>query len=241
MSTYPFQTKPDPLALLGSLADRCAAIHMSHTYRGLLVSAEISLLKQYNNRALFHGPCSQLGIKPNDQILLHSPASDRVLAGRVLEISIHQCMLSIGCLQELEHPWVERSHERVRPQEPVRVTLRSGSYGLTTFLENLSLTGAGLLAYKPAERGVDPNPGQAVKLEFKLPRGGGQYTLPARIVNVDQPSSSLACLGIATYPNVDQARQLDRYITNRKSEILNEIHTTFAGSFESPRVANLYF
>jgi hypothetical protein len=241
MSTYPYQLNQEPLALLGTLADRSAAIQMSHTYRGLLVTTEISLMKLYNNRALFHGLCSQIGIKPGDQILLHSPTSNETLAGRVLEINHHQCMLSVGELVGMEHLWSERGQERVQAPEPVRVFLRSGNCGLPTFLENLSLAGAGLLAYKPAERGLELRPGQAVKLDFKLPQGGGHYSLPGRIANIDYPSSFLAMLGVVTFPSMEQARQLERYITHRKAEILDEINYSFNGFFEVHKVTNLYF
>ena len=65
--------------------------------------------------------------------------------------------------------------------------------------------------------------------------------MPARIVNGHHPSACLACLGVATYPNVEQACQLERFITRRKREILQEIDHSFTDSFEAHKVTNLYF
>jgi hypothetical protein len=241
MSMVPFPIKHEPLSVLGILAHQGAPLRMSRTYRGLLVTVDVNLLTIGADRVLFQDPRNRIYVRPGDQIVLHSPVSDETLGGRVLEINIQQCLISVGELTQIDRPWSERGQERVQAHQPVRVSLRDGNRGVPTLLENLSLTGVGLLAYKLTERGLELRPGQAVNLDFELPRGAGRFLLSARMANVGYPSSHLACLGVATYPDVEQAQQLERYITHRKAEILQEIDLSFAESFEAHTVTQLYF
>ena len=51
----------------------------------------------------------------------------------------------------------------------------------------------------------------------------------------------LAAIGVETYPNVQQARLLERYVTHRKDEIISEIDREIKESFSPPGVRDMYF
>jgi len=119
--------------------------------------------------------------------------------------------------------------------------LRCNERSMSASLENISLIGVGLLAYKTAERGLEPREGSPVTVDFELPVMRGRISLRGRLVNVEYPCERLACLGVHTFPDMDQARVLERYVTHRKAEIVDELDTALNSAFEPRSVKELYF
>jgi len=241
MSTYPFRTNKKATTVLQNLARRKAPVRMSHSFRGMLFTQDLLLESLESDQAYFKISHSCLAASLGDRIYLHSPTDDEMLSARVMEIDIQVGRLVLGDFTDVGRPWATRSHERVRPCKPIRVILRCDTCSLPTFLENISLVGVGLLAYKPAERGLEPRVGNPVKIEFELPILKGRLTLPGRLVNISYPGARLATIGINTFPNVEQARVLERYVTHRQAEIVDELEQAFKADLEPRSVQELYF
>jgi hypothetical protein len=241
MSVLPYRSKSDAVSLLQNLARHNAPLHMSHAFRGVLFTQELSLVSLSADHAMFKAARSHLATQLGDRIFLHSPDISEVLSARVIELDIQLGRLVLGDFAPTGRSWADRSHERVQPRQPIRVTLRCDACSLPTSLENLSLVGIGLLAYKPTERGLDPRVGVPVKIDFELPVARGRVSLPGRLANITYPGARLACLGINSFPNAEQARILERYITHRKAEIVDELDNSFIAAFEPQSVKELYF
>ncbi len=138
-------------------------------------------------------------------------------------------------------PWKERSELRVEPKDPIMVDVRTASMTYRTCMENLSLNGAGLLAYKTIERGLPLEPQQRVLLDFELPPEHRRIVVRGVIANRHSLGETLARIGVHILPSVMKKRWLQRYILWRKNEILEEQERN---SFEENRystVVNLYF
>jgi hypothetical protein len=241
MSVLPYRSRSDAASLLQNLARQSTPLHLSHAFRGVLFTHDLSLLSLSADHAMFKVERSHISAQLGERIYVHSPAIPESLSARVLELDIQIGRLVLGDFSPMGHAWATRSHERVQPRQPIRVSLHCDSCVLSTSLENLSLVGAGLLAYKPAERGLDPRLGVPVKVEFELPVPRGKVTLPGRLANITYPGARLACLGISTFPNTEQTRILERYITHRKSEIVDELDNSLIAAFEPQSVKELYF
>jgi hypothetical protein len=241
MSVLPYRSKSDAVSLLQILARHNAPLHMSHAYRGVLFTQELSLVSLSSDHAMFKAARCHLETQAGDRIFLHSPDISEVLSARVIELDIQLGRLVLGDFAPTGRSWADRSHDRVQPRQPIRVNLRCDSCTLPTSLENVSLVGIGLLAYKPTERGLDPRVNVPVKIDFELPVTRGRVSLPGRLANITYPGARLACLGINTFPNTEQARVLERYITQRKAEIVDELDNSFMAAFEPQSVKELYF
>jgi hypothetical protein len=54
-------------------------------------------------------------------------------------------------------------------------------------------------------------------------------------------SKSIARLGIRLYPKIEQARQLDKYISKRKSEIIEELNQAHVAASVHSGIEFQYF
>jgi hypothetical protein len=226
---------------LGYLARKKAPLTMSHPFRGMLLTQELLLLSIQANQALVQAGHNWLAANPGELVYLHSPACKEVLAARVLGINIQLGEMALGEFEETGRPWVERMYERVQPRQPLRATLQIGDRTLAASVQNLSLGGAGLMAYKLSEHGIELHIGPPLKMDFELPQIRARLSLPSRLVNVQNHGERFSILGLNTFSNVDQARALERYITRRKVEILDELDQSFNDAFEPQSVKELYF
>ncbi len=241
MSTYPFKTQTKDTSNLEALFKPHLCVKVSRPFRGMLFTQELSFVSMELDQALFTISHGRLLADPGDQIFLRSPSGMEVFSAQVLELDNYLGRLILGDFKSMGRSWTPRSQERVQPHQPTRVMLRCKDCSLSTFLENLSLAGVGLLAYKPVERGLEPRIGHTVKVDFDLPVVHGHQSLPGKLVNVSYPGAHLAYLGVQIFPNAQQASLLERYITNRQSEIINEIDQVIEASFGPPSVHDLYF
>jgi hypothetical protein len=241
MSTATYRSASSAVSVLGNLARKKAPLAMSHPFHGMLLTQELLLLSIQPDQALVQAGRNWLAANPGERVYLHSSACKEVLTARVLGVNIQLGEMALGEFEDTGRPWIERMHERVQPRLPLRVFLQIGDQGLAASLENLSISGAGVLAYKLIERGIELHAGQPIKLDFELPMIGARLSLPARLVNVQNHGERFSSLGLNTFPNVDQVRALERYITRRKVEILDELDRSFNDVFEPQSVKELYF
>jgi len=207
----------------------------------VVLTQDLSLVSLTPERTLVQLGSRWLSVNPGDPIYVHSPGCDKVLTAQVLAINIQSGELALGKFSLIDRSWVDRAHERVQPRQPIHAVLRIDDRTLTVSLENLSVNGAGLLAYNLPEHGFNLSPDEAVKLEFELPQTRARLALPARVVNLRYHGGHLACLGLHTFPNNPQARLLERTINLRKAEIMEELDQVFYETFQPRSVKELYF
>jgi hypothetical protein len=241
MSTLPFAQGPPARAMLGMMARQNQPVQLSHPFRGMLLTQEVGLVSLGANDATFQARRSKLCAALGGRVFLHSKELNETIAARVLDLNVQMGRLSLGEFELTGRPWTERVDERVQPRQPVRVALRCEQHTLPTFLENISANGVGLLIYKPQASGLELEKGQPVKLEFDLPGVRARLALSGRVANMIYPASHLALVGVQTFPSVEQARMVDRFIRSRLAEILDELDRVFAEALEPRSVKELYF
>jgi hypothetical protein len=141
----------------------------------------------------------------------------------------------------LDTPWKERCDMRVEPKDPIMVNVRSGPVSYRACIENLSVSGAGLLAYKVIERGVPLEPQQHVLLDFELPPDQKRLVIRGVIANLHLLGDTLVRIGVHILPSVVKKMLLQRYILWRKNELIEELDQTSLAENKYPTVVNLYF
>jgi hypothetical protein len=241
MVAQPYQSSSETAVLLKDLAQDNTKLFMSHPYRGLLFTEELSLIRLENEQALFKTGRSRGSVSLGDHIFLYNPLMKAVISAQVCALDIQLDRVVLCNFTVTGRQWCDRNNERVQPQHPVRVNLRCDDCTLSAFLQNISLEGVRLLTYKPAERGLDPRIGRPIKIEFELPVARGKISLAGRLANITLPGPRLALLGLHTFPTIEQSRVIERYITRRKAEILDELDGAIHESMELPSVKELYF
>jgi hypothetical protein len=241
MSAYPYQKQINTTSNLESLLERNPSLKLIRPFKGMLFTQELSFVSIEEDQAHFAISRGRLLANPGDRIFLRSSSGMEVFSALVLELDNYLGRLVLSEFKPIGRSWAARSHERVQPHQPTRVMLHCKDCLLPTFLENFSLAGIGLLAYKPVERGLELRIGHMVKVDFDLPLVRGHISLPGKLVNVSHPGERLAYLGVQIFPNMQQSRLMERYITNRKSEIIDEMDKVIHASFVPPSVQDMYF
>lgn len=231
----------DALAVLTSLAGKKVPLYLSLPYKGMALPQELQILEIQDGQITIQAPNQGRDFLVGDFIFLHSQEIPQTIAARLSEINLPTGQLKLSEVIYLGTPWKERSEPRVEPKDPIMVDVCTASMAYRACMENLSLNGAGLLAYKAIERGIPVEPQQRVLLDFELPPDHRRIVVRGVIANRHLLGNNLVRIGVHILPSVNKKRWLQRYILWRKNEILEELERN---SFEENRystVVNLYF
>jgi len=231
----------DAFNVITRLAEKKLPLYLSLPYKGLALPQELQILDIQEDQVTIQAPHQGGNLLVGDFIFLHSQEIMQTLAARLVEINLPTGQLRLSELVYLGTPWKERSDMRVEPKDPIMVDVRSASMTYRACMENLSLNGAGLLAYKAIERGVLLEPQQRVLLDFELPPEHRRILIRGVVANLHLVGKTLVRVGVHILPSVIKNRWLQRYILWRKNEILEELERN---SFEEnlySTVVNLFF
>jgi hypothetical protein len=241
MDTNQINPNFDAFELLNLLAKKKIPLQLSLPYKGMAIAQELQILDIQGGKLTIQAPTQRVNYLIGDFIFLHSQENAHTMAGRLVEINLSGGQLILSAVVYLDTTWKERSDTRVEPKDPIMVDVRSEAVNYRACIENLSLNGAGLLAYKVIERGVPLEPQQRVLLDFELPTEQKRLVIRGVIANLHLLGDSLVRIGVHILPNVSKKRLLQRYILWRKNEIIKELEESSRAENRYPSVVNLYF
>jgi hypothetical protein len=176
-----------------------------------------------------------------DDVYLHNQSFPKPVMARLKGLSLNDGMLVLSDFAYKDSEWKERKHERVRPKNPSYVTLRCKKKVLRAPIENISVSGMGVLAYKPVEKGMDFQPGSMIYLDFKLTPNDEYNGIKGKIIYLHPVGGCSVKLGIQLYPKASEAQSFEKYIEKRKREILGELELLYLESSWPRGVEHLYF
>jgi hypothetical protein len=231
----------DAIDLLTRLAGKNAPLQLSLPYKGMALTQDLHILDIQDGRITLQAPNQRVNFLIGDFIFLHTQEIAQTLAARVSEINLRAGIMKLSEMVYLGTPWKERSDTRVEPKEPIMVDVRSGPISYRACVENLSLNGAGLLAYKVIEKGVPLEPQQRVLIDFELPPDHARLVIRGVIANLHLLGDTLVRIGVYILPSILKKDVLQRYIYSRKDEILEELGRNYMEDTRYPTVVNLYF
>jgi hypothetical protein len=231
----------DLLSLLHSLSLGNTVMRLTRSFRGLLISQDVYLVSVGSGGATFQASDSRLCATPEGLVNLHSRLFPRPLVARMTEADVRQGTFVLSDIAYIGSQWIERRSERVTPKGPAHVTMLWRRKAIRASLEDLSVKGMGLLAYKLLERGTHLQPGSHVLLDFELPNDYGWTAMRGIVVYVNQCSSSLVRIGLRLQPNDRDARSLESYVAQRKLEIVDELEQAYFKARGPVGVERLYF
>jgi len=231
----------DAIELLTRLAEKKIPLQLSMPYKGMTLAQELQILDIQEGRVTIQAPNKQANFLVGDFVFLHAQEIAQTMAGRLVDINLSDGRLKLSEVVYLDTLWKERTDMRVEPKDPIMVDVRSGSIAYRACVENLSVNGAGLLAYKVIERGVPLEPQQRVLLDFELPPEHRRLVIRSVIANLHLLGDTLVRIGVHILPSEFKKRLLQRYILWRKNEIIEELEKNSLEENKYPTVVNLYF
>jgi hypothetical protein len=227
--------------LLTRLAEKNVPLQLSLPYKGMALTEDLHILDIQEGKIILQAPNQRVDFLIGDFIFLHSQEIAQTMAARLAEINFRAGVMKLSEVVYLGTPWKERSDPRVEPKEPIMVNVRSGSIAYRACIENLSMNGAGLLAYKVIEKGVPLEPQQRVLIDFELPPDHGRLVIRGVIANLHLLGDTLVRIGVHILPSILKKGLLQRYIYSRKDEILEELDRNYLEENNYQTVVNLYF
>jgi hypothetical protein len=226
-------------AVFGALPQNDPSLILTKHYKGITLRDKLQVVDikpecttvQATQREIF--PCLE------GEIHLHSKTLPQSIAGRIHPID---CTQGTFLLSNLVYThWKDRSFERVQPKDSVYLKFHHDGEIYRAFLEDISTHGMGIMGNKNMDPFNTLRIGVKVDLEFCLNENCHFSDLHGVMVYRQKVGMHLVKFGIQLYPTSSQKRSLERYITQRKDEILEEVKQTYLRSREPQRVENLYF
>jgi hypothetical protein len=159
---------------------------------------------------------------------LHSRLLPRPVVARLKGLNVSKGMFILSDFAYSSAEWKERQHERVRPKDPTYISLRWKGKALRAPLVDISLNGMGILACKTRiDKEVKIQPASSVRLDFQLPPNFKFTAVKGRVVYMHPINQSVAKSGLRLYPKAREVRSLEKYIAQRKDEIMQEIDQAY--------------
>ena len=216
-------TQDEILAIFDSHADRNSSLLMTKSYRGMILNQEIKTVAVEEHRAVFQALDLDICAALEGSVHLHSNLLSRPVRARVKDLSVRSGMFTLSEFSYTKGEWKERLHERVQPKDPTYVSLCYRRECIRASLLDISLSGMGVLVCSSDDFELEFPPNSSACIDFEASPGFRWTKLGAAIHYQQKLSKTISRLGLRLYPKIEQARQLEKYITNRKAEIMEEL------------------
>jgi hypothetical protein len=234
-------TLDEILTIFDSHADRKSSLVMTNSFRGMILSQEIKPVAVDKYRAVFQAYDLDICAALEGCVHLHSSLLPKPVRAKVSDLSVRQGMFSLTDFAYIDGDWKDRLHERVQPREPTYVSLHYRQTIIRASMLDISIRGMGVLVCESDEEDLDFQPNASVCTDFETSPTFRWAKLGGAIHYQHKLSKSIARLGIRLYPKIEQARQLDKYISNRKVEIMDELNQAYVSASVHSGIEFQYF
>jgi PilZ domain len=241
MSSLSMPVVDDILSLIRYLEHNNLTLKLSKSFREMVLHQEVSILESGLDSATFRVTDVAMCAALEGTVYLHNLLFPKTVAARVKLLNLNRGVFILSGFSYVEAEWRERQYERVRPKTPSYVSLRWRGKALRVPMDNISANGMGVLVYKLFEKGVEIRPGTNVQLDFKLAPDHSFTGLKGTIVYLRAINGSLIKAGIHLIPKVRDAQALEKYVAQRKREILQELDWAYCELCKPRGVESLYF
>jgi hypothetical protein len=225
-------------AIIASLRDLPIPLTMVSTYKGMTFAQEIIILYVLPGKVVLQAPADRILMGLSQSINLYSRALSETLTAQVQEVKEGRMVLSD--LTATGRSWKERASERVQPRSPIYAEVHMNKTSIRATIEDLSITGMKLSAYKLFEKGLKLHSDAIGRIRFFLPDDPQEFYLKAQVVYF-KSMGKMVKSGVRIFPSPPQTIRLQRYIASRKAEILQELDQKCAEIREPQKVCNLFF
>jgi hypothetical protein len=241
MSSNYLTAVDDVLSVIRYLGQHNTTVELTKSFKGVEVHEDVSILEVCFNEAAFRisntGMCAAL----EGDVYLHSRLFPKPVRAQIKSLNLNKGVLVLSSFAYIDNEWKKRRNERVQPKHPTYVTMHWKGKTDRPYVRNISADGMGLLAYKNLEKDMRIQPGSNVQLDFELPPENKYTALKGTVININAMGSSTSAIGMRLFPKAQDARFLERYVTQRKQEIIEELNQVFWELVMPRGVESLYF
>ena len=234
-------TQNEFLTFFDSLIGQNSSLLMTKVYRGITLTKKIKKILVNQQGVLFQAFDRDIYAALEGCVHLHSQLLIRPVKARVKDQPFRKGLFSLFDFSHIKDDWNDRQYERVQPKEPTYVSINYQNMTIRASLLDISINGMGLLVGSLDDHEFKFQPNTGVRSDFHTSPVFGWTKLGGAIHYQQKVADSIMRLGIRLYPKVEQARQLENYIDNRKKEILDELDQASLSASIPEGVEQQYF
>jgi hypothetical protein len=214
-------------------------VHITSSYKGIILTQPITILKVLPGRVIFQAPEPTLCFTLKERVYLYSPESREIISGRVSNLDPCMGRLELSNLAFTGRCWNERKYDRVQPKDPIYVYVEHKRALVRANLDNLSVGGMSLMGSTDREKVLHTDHDAVVRLTLQLPGENAHLNLHGKIVHARQ-TGKLVMVGVQLIANIAMERRINRYAMARKAEILADLKQAYQTICEGPSIQNLF-
>lgn len=231
----------DVLSVIGYLGQQNSALEVTKTYRGIVVQQDVNILEINSEEVTLRVTDIETCTALKGEVYLHNPLFPKPVMAQLKSMDLNKGLFVLSGLAYKDSDWKKRQYERVQPKHPTYVNLHWKGITVRACLANISVDGMGVTAYKLVEKGIKIQPGANIKLDFQLLADHKYTSTKGTVIYINATGKSLSLLGIRLYPRPREVHRLEKYITQRKQEILHELSLAYWEKSKPGGVESLYF
>lgn len=234
-------TQDEFLSFFDSLARQNSSLLMTKAYRGITLTKKIKTILVDKQRVVFQAFERDICAALKGSVHLHSQLLIRPVKARVKDQSVSKGSFSLFDFSYIKGDWNYRQYERVQPKDPTYVILNYQNRAIRASLLDISINGMGVLVGSSDDRELEFKPNTSIRSDLQNSPIFGWTKLGGAIHYQQTVADSIVRLGIRLYPKVQQSRQLEKYIDNRKAEISDELDQAYLSASIPAGVERQYF
>jgi hypothetical protein len=234
-------TQNEFLTFFDSLIGQNSSLLMTKVYRGITLTKKIKKILVNQQGVLFQAFDREIYAALEGCVHLHSQLLIRPVKAKVKDQPIRKGLFSLFDFSQKKGDWNDRQYERVQPKDPTFVTLNHQNMTIRASLLDISINGMGLLVGTSDDHEFNFQPNTSIRSDFHTSPIFGWTKLGGAIHYQLKVARSIVRLGIRLYPKIEQARQLEKYIANRKAEIMEELDQAYLNASIPLGVEYQYF
>ncbi len=242
MSSDNLSTSDGCFNTLQNIADKKENLTLTSTFKGLSLDQRAKVEKIQKEQVHLRINDFRIFSFPGKQVILHHQSfSKPIQASFQKSCWLNEGVLILTQFAYKDEDWVARTHERVQPKSPIYVNFRYRGKPFRGDLENIAISGMGMLVDRFFEKEINLPNSQKIYLNFSLPPDYELANLSGSIINVQPICKNLMRVGIRLLPRPYEMSCLKAYVSQRKTEILDELDQVLVECYEPEDVFGLYF
>jgi len=242
MSSNDLSTSDGVFSIIHDIADQKENLTLTSTFRGLNLNHKAKIFKIQKENIYLKIDDYRIFSFPVDQVILHHRSFSKPVHARYQNSCwINEGVLILTKLEYKETDWIARTQDRVQPRTPTYINFQYRRKLFRGDLENIAVSGLGMIVDRFFEKEIDLAISKKILLNFTLPPNYELGDLPGTIINLRPVSKNLMRMGIHIFPKAYETSCLKAYVSQRKTEILDELDQVSVENYEREDVFGLYF
>jgi hypothetical protein len=241
MTLAQITTQDKFLTFFDSLIGQNSSLMMTKVYQGITLTQKIKTILVNQQEVLFQAFNRDILAALEGCVHLHSQLLLRPVKALVKNQLINNGLFSLYEFSQIQGDWNDRKYERVQPKDPTYVTLNYQNLAIRASMLDISINGMGILVGNIDDQEFAFQTNTSIRSDFQTSPIFGWTKLGGAIHYQKKVADSIVRLGIRLYPKMEQERQLEKYIDNRKAEIMDELDQSYLSYSIPAGVERQYF